>query len=567
MTYKVMSPRGETDDIEVTGLQPRVADLNGKTIGLYATFKEHWMMILNEIGKQLQERYPDIKLTRFRYTKDLNSYTQVAEVAKDPEVRPEFEEWVKGVDLVITANGDAGSCALYLTYNTALVEHLGKPVVMMANHRFETISKSAASLRGVKNLRTVTWDLGDLSMEPDLEYAVNELIPGKVSEYMPQIIAALTSPLTPEEDKPQEQAENPPRIVYEGDIQEVNQFYYQKGWAYGMPVMPPTEEAVKEMMSGTDLPPDHVVAKIPPMMGRATVETIAVNAVMAGCLPTYMPVLIAAVEAMVDPRMWIEAYTCSAASWAPLLIVNGPVRNDLDLNSGGSIMSPYYKANAAIAHAVGLIIMNIAGIRVGIEDMGIFGHEGRFGMCFAENEEESPWEPMHVYYGFEKEDSAITMSWPHLRMLGMYPENLDAMLTGICEGVQAHGFDPGCTFILLPETAKFLADNGFSRRDFVDYLVEYARKPATQMNVRWMKGNNHIPKNVPLPADPTRSVRKFLSGMHMPVAVAGMSFCMGIAFYSGGGDHGGPITKKINLPKNWNELVEKYRSIKLPEFK
>jgi hypothetical protein len=132
--------------------------------------------------------------------------------------------------------------------------------------------------------------------------------------------------------------------------------------------------------------------------------------------------------------------------------------------------------------------------------------------------------------------------------------------------VQAYGFDPGCTFILLPDTAKFLADNGFSRKDFVDYLVEYARKPATQMNVRWMKGNNHIPKDVPLPEDPTRSVRKFLSNLHMPVAVAGMSFCMGIAFYSGGGDHGGPITKRIDLPRNWDELVEKYRHIQLPKF-
>ena len=101
------------------------------------------------------------------------------------------------------------------------------------------------------------------------------------------------------------------------------------------------------MLTGTDLPPDHVVAKIPPLMGKATVEKIAVNAVMAGCLPTHLPVLIAAVEAMVDPRIWLEAYTCSMASWAPLMMVNGPVRKDLDLTDRRSLFSPYQKGNAA----------------------------------------------------------------------------------------------------------------------------------------------------------------------------------------------------------------------------
>jgi len=561
MEYQVLSPRGEVDPIEIIGLQPRVNDLNNKTIGLYATFKEHWVLILEEIGRQLKERFPGIKLTRFQYTKDLNAYTQVAEVAKDPEVRPSFEKWLSGVDTVITANGDAGSCALYLTYNTTLVERLGKPVVMMVNKRFANISKRAAALRGVPGLRFVELDLHDLSIEPSLDVFINEIIPQNVSVVLNEIVAALTSPLTPSEKDPENEVENLPRIVHKGNLVEVNNFFYKKGWAYGMPIMPPTEEAVQEMLKGTDLSPDHVVARIPPMMGKATVEKIAVNAVMAGCLPTYMPVLIAAVEAIVDPRMWLEAYTCSVASWAPLLIINGPIRHDLNVNSGATLLSPYYKANAAIAHALGLIVMNIAGIHAGLEDMGIFGHEGRFGMCIAENEEDSPWEPMHEYYGLHKEESAVTISWPNTRSMGMFGKGIGDILRGICDTIPAFGFDPGCTIILLPETAKLLHSNGYSRKDFVSYIVEYARKPADQMNVRWMKGNHHIPKDVPLPADPTRSVRKFFSTMHLPVAVAGMDYSHGVAFYGGGGDHGGPITKKIHLPKNWDKLIDSYKDI------
>jgi len=559
MEYKVLNPRGEADPIKTIGLQPRLDNLKGKTIGLYATFKRHWVLILEEVGRQLMERCPDIKLTRFQYTKDLNSYTQVAEVAKDPDVRPRFEKWLSQVDAAIVANADAGSCALYLTYNTTLVERLGKPVVMLVKKEFINISKSAAALRGVPALRYVESGIPDISLEPNFDAFVKEVIPQRVSEILDHIIDGLTKPLTAVEKAPEDKTEKLPRIVFQGDLDEVNNFYYKRGWAYGLPVMPPTEEAVKRMLEGTDLPPDHVVARIPPTMGKATVEKIAINAVMAGCLPTYMPVLIAAVEAMVDPRMWLEAYTCSVASWAPLMIINGPIRHDLHLNSGVTLFSPYYKANAAIGHAMGLIIMNIAGIRAGVEDMGILGHEGRFGMCIAENEEENPWEPLHEFYGFNREDSAVTVFWPNTRSMGHFGKDVGGILKSICDSVQAFGFDPGCALIMCPATAKLLHENGYSRKGVTSYIVEYARKPASEMNVRWMRGNNHFPPQVPLPADPTRTVRKFFSGMHLPIVVAGMSYSWGVGFYGGGGDHGGPISKKISLPRDWKRLVDQYK--------
>ena len=558
MEYTVLSPRGDVDPIKTTALQPRVKDLNKATIGLYATFKEHWPIILEEIGKQIKERYPGAKFTSYQYKEDLNAYTQVAELSKDERCRPEFEEWLKQCDTVIVGNADAGSCTLYLTYNTTFVEHMGKPVVMTVYNDFIHLAKRAAELRGVPALRLVKINLVDIYMEPDLTKFIEMVIPQRVSEVIDDIISALTKPLTTEEKTVPAPAQNTPRIAAKGTIEEINKFFYKKGWSYGMPVLPPTEEAVKEMLKGTDLPADHVVAKIPPMMGKATVEKIAVNAVMAGCLPTYMPVLIAGVEAMVDPHMWLEAYTCSVASWAPMMIVNGRVRKDLNINSSTGPLSPYRKANAAIAHAMGLIIMNIAGIKSGREDMAIFGHEGRFGICFAENEEESPWEPLHVHYGLKKNDSAITVTWPNTRAFDIVPEDINAVMKVICEMIPAFGFDAGCMMIVTTELAQFLQKSGFSRKDVLDYIIEYARRPATNVNIRWLIGNQHRPKNVPLPLDQTRSVRKFWSDMHIPVVVAGKNN-LAVAFYGGGGDHGGPITKKINLPKNWNKLVAQYK--------
>ena len=566
MEYSVLSPRGEVDPVNTIGLNPRVSDLNGKTIGLFASFKQHWVIILDEIGKQLQARYPSIKLTRFQNTKDLNSDTQVAEVAKDPEVRPVFEKWLSGVDTVIVANADAGSCTLYLTFNTTLVERLGKPVVMMLDKEFTECARSAAALRGVPALRTVELAIPDISVIPDITEWIEKIIPERVSAVLDKIIAALTRPLTPEEKNPPKPPPDLPRIVHKGTIDQINEFYYKRGWAYGMPVMPPTEEAVKEMLKGTDLPRDYVVAKIPPMMGKATVEKIAINAVMAGCLPTYLPVLIAAVQALVDPRMWIEAYTCSVASWAPMVIINGPIRHDIDARSGVTLLTPYYKSTATIGHAIALMLINIAGVRPGIEDMAILGHEGRFGICFAENEEDSPWEPLHEFYGLNKKDSAVTIFWPNMRQFAFGGKEVGGILKDICDSAFAMGFDPGMAVIMFPATARLLAANGFSRRAVTDYIVEFARRPATEVNVRWMKGNHHLLKGVLVPEDPTRSAKKFFRDLHLPIVVAGLDYAWGTALYTGGGDHGGPITKKIELPKNWNELVAKYKDIR-PNYK
>jgi len=559
MEYEVLNPRGEADPIRQIALNPRVPDLNKATIGLFSSFKGHWPLILDEIARQVQARYPGAEFTRFQYTKDLNAYNQgAAEVAKDAEVRPQFEEWIKDVDTVIVGNGDAGSCTLYLTYNATFPEHLGKPTVLTVRDEFLGVAKRAAELRGVPALRVVTLDIWDISMEPDLARFVSQVIPERVSAVIDDIIAALIQPLTPEEATVPSDPENLPRVAMKGSIEDIYDAYYRQGWCYGMPIMPPTEEAVTEMLAGTDLPRDHVVAKIPPMMGKATVEKIAINGVMAGCLPTHMPVLIAGVEALVDPRSWVEAYTCSIASWAPFMIINGPVRKDLGLSTGRNLLSPYKRGSVAIAHAIGLMVMNLGGVKGGREDMGIFGHEGRFGICIAENEEDSPWEPLHVYYGLQPEDSAITLSWPNTRHLLMFPEELSAILRIMCDNIPAFGFDPGCTTVMSPQLARFLNAHGFSRKELVKYLVEYARIPTPHLNVRWLKENFHKPKEVPLPADPTRTTRKFWSDLHLPIVVAGENY-PALLFYGGGGDHGGPVTAKIKLPKNWNELVKRYR--------
>jgi hypothetical protein len=555
MEYQVLSPWAEKDNI-ARGLQPRLTDLENKTIGMFYYFFDSHVAILREIERQLKEKFPTLNFSYYQYT------VETSEIEHDINFRESFEEWVKGVDSVVSVYGNIPSPTLYIAYNTAYIEKLGKPAIILTGQAGVNMARSGVSAKGFPEMRILEVDLPHIDFGASGEIQ-NMFVPGIVNA-LPQIVDALTEPLTGDEKSPVKGSENAPRIVYEGGLEDVNRFFYKNGWSYGMPVMPPTEEAVKEMMTGTDLPPDHVVATLPPMLGKATVEKIAINAVMAGCLPTYMPVLIAGVRALAEPSpIKLEGYTCSMGCWEALWIVNGPVREALHINSGKGLMSPYYRPNATIGHALGLILMNVSGVRTGMEEGAAIGHEGKFGVCFAENEEMSPWEPLHVQYGFEKEDSTITSFWPNNRSFwqGRGTENI---LNTITENVPAFGFDPGCAFILVPSVAKDLADSGYTKKDFMEYVVEYARKPIDKAYLDWMTHAHHPNKNLIFPIASSKStMRRFFSAEHMITIVAGSHdfFSFDIAAYGGGGDHGGPAIKKIELPANWDKLIKKYDDI------
>ena len=281
------------------------------------------------------------------------------------------------------------------------VEKRGKPTVALVNKGFVNDALSAASSRGMPGLRVLAESIAS-------ECIVPEQIEAGVGAVLEDIIAALTKPLTEEEKSPVREIVKPSRIVFEGSLDDVNTFFYKRGWTDGLLVKPPTEEAVLEMLKGTDLPPDHLVATCPPRLGKATVERIAINAVMAGALPTYMPVLIAGVQALIEYG-YFQGQAVSAGSWAPCYLINGPIRHDLRVNSGPGVMSPGDMANATIGRAMGLIVKNIGGIRKGMEDMGTMGNPGKYTLVIAENEEESPWEPLHVQGSFEINDSALSI--------------------------------------------------------------------------------------------------------------------------------------------------------------
>ena len=172
--------------------------------------------------------------------------------------------------------------------------------------------------------------------------------------------------------------------------------WFDKGVTDGLPVVPPTRERVARMLSGTSRDRTDLVGEVAPNYGRATVEKIAVNAVMAGCRPEYLSVVLAAVEAACDPAFNLHGMSTSTHFSAPLILVNGPIRPRIGLNCSFGVFGPGFRANATIGRALRLVMINIGGVRPGETSMSTFGHPGRYTYCIGEHEEETPWTPYHV---------------------------------------------------------------------------------------------------------------------------------------------------------------------------
>ena len=557
---KIYSPWAEVDSSAPVLLNPRLDTLEGKTIGLYAHFKGHSPLMLQILSELLQERFPTTKFKAIQLKRDTK------EAFKLPEFDAQLKEWLKDVDGVITAYGDAGSCCMFHAYNTVYVEKLGKPCVMLCKEDLVGVGRKAATSRLCPNLRFVTSKIPDLTWMPELDEKVREgIIRPNLRDILDDILEGLTKPLTEEEKIPYVKDNSFAQPFEVDSLEGINDLFYKNGWTTGLPIVPPTEEKVREMLKGTDLPADHVVAQIPPMNGKATVEKIAINAVMAGCKPTYMPVLIAMVKAIVDPKIALEGWVCSVASWCPVITVSGKVAQEIGIGTGAAALSQYQKANAAISRTYAYIIQNIAGVRPGVEDMAEVGHEARMGITLGDRiADDNPWEPLHVDFGLDKEDSAVIMFWGQERYEG-HGGNAEGCFKSMFRCAYG-GWDRGCCYVMSPGFARVLDREGYkSRKEVLRYVQQYARHSAANVNFRWMYDNNHIPEGVQIPRSKDVSAPLFWTMDHMMIVISGSNYDATCINFAGGGEHGGPSCAKIELPANWAELVKEYEVIE-PEY-
>jgi hypothetical protein len=442
-------------------------------------------------------------------------------------------------------------------YDSIVIEDRKKPTVTLVNNGFINDSESASRSKGMPVLRYIPTSV-------PCEASVIEDIETGVAGALEAMVTALTKPLTAEEESPKpKEIEKPVRIIFKGSLEEVNRFFYQRGWSDGLPIIPSTEEAVADMLTGTDLPPDHLLGKLESRLGKATIEKIAINAVMAGALPTYMPVLIAGTKLLLESERGFMGYTTfgfSTGSWAPFWIINGPIRNEINVNNSSGAFSPGNIANAVIGRAMGLIIKNIGGVRKGVEDMGVMGNPMKYSMVIAENEEENPWEPLHVEYGYKQEESTITLSFPQ-SYLQHWPYSSDA--EGILRSVLDHIIrGMRYTFIFTPPHAKNLAREGWTKGDVKEFIAEYARISGSRFNN--MPAIGGIRPGIykgKISARDTDTVALIGDPRFIRIIVAGGPGAFIAHTVGGGATPGKKQTQKIELPKNWDKLVKKYKNV------
>ncbi|MFC1991083.1 UGSC family (seleno)protein, partial [Chloroflexota bacterium] len=264
-------------------------------------------------------------------------------------------------------------------------------------------------------------------------------------------------------------------------LEAFNDYFMEKGWGDGLPLIPPTRERVEAMLARSPLPPDYVIGEVAPKWAVATPENIAINAVMAGCKPEYFVVVMAAVVACLDPDFNLYGVQTTTNSSTPMILVNGPIAKQIGMNSKIGAFGQGCVPNATIGRAVRLVLINIGGALHGEMDRATQGWPGKYTFCAAENEEENPWEPLHVERGFDPSTSTVTVAavYGFHNIIDIAGQTADEVLAVVSAGIaavgtnnMANGGEP--VIVFAPEKAKTICDDGFSKDDVKRFLYEHA---------------------------------------------------------------------------------------------
>lgn len=342
---------------------------------------------------------------------------------------------------------------------------------------------------------------------------------------------------------------------------EINELFYQRGWTDGLPIIPPTKERVKEMLKGADLSPDFVIGIIDPMGGQATVGKIAVNAVMAGCRPEYMPVLIAAVETITNPEFNLRGMATTTNPDTPMMIISGPIAKQLDINSGTNALGRGWKANATIGRALHLIIQNIGGSWPGVTDMSCLGQPGEFTMCLAENEGANPWQPLHMDLGHTKAANVVTMvgaeGTHNILGIGQNSEGYLKLMADYLAGMD-RSHRSVVLLIIAQDTAAMLAKEGWTKNKIKQFISKNALMVFPKYKERFIDtGMARLLGGVPSWVFDTKDPNAMIPVPFIDqflILVSGGPGEKSMLIPGGAGSKA--ISKEIRLPGNWEELLK-----------
>ena len=279
------------------------------------------------------------------------------------------------------------------------------------------------------------------------------------------------------------------RRIEVGSQDDEVEFMFDQGFSDGLPLVPPTPERVLAMLSGTTRDAQEVLGEMAPNMGEVTIEKVAINAVMAGCKPEYLPVVLAAVEAILTDDYNIHGVMATTMGASPVIVVNGPIRERIGMNMGLGARGQGNRANATIGRALRLVVRNVGGARPGGTERSTLGNPMKFTMCFAEWEERNPWSPLHVERGFNKEDSVVTVftmsSGPTLivdqdsrtgsQLAGTLGQGLQSVMSP-----KAY-FATDCLLVVVPEHVDTFMRDNYTKEDIRQRIQEVSARPVREL--------------------------------------------------------------------------------------
>ncbi len=460
---RVLNPRGTPPAIKLRPMAPRAGSLDGRTVYFVDVRFMNGNVFLGEIQKLFAERFPGVN-TEFRQKR--GGYTE-----DDPALWAEIK--AKGA-LAVMAIGHCSTCAPAVAVHCANLEDMGIPTAPLVTTAFIDLVKAVTRKAGMPQLRFtfVPHPVGGKSPAELYDYGKNAL---------GEIVAALTRPLDAAETRTGAQERPVPRMLGADSEDALHALFLDAGWTDGLPMVLPTEARVAAMLRGTSHAPGELVGKMRPTETQEdweyTVEQVAANAVMSGARPDYLPVILALASS------GITALHSSTSSFAAMVAVNGPVRNELRMNSGLGALGPFNHANATIGRAYGLLSRNLGGGAVpGTTYLGSQGNPLNYSsVCFAENEERSPWEPFHVQKGFKPGDSVVSIfrgrTFSHLLEVRekTWREQFLNLVAGFTPTPRTN-----LTLLLEPLAARTLKQReGFhSKAKLAQWFHEHARIPA-----------------------------------------------------------------------------------------
>ena len=354
---------------------------------------------------------------------------------------------------------------------------------------FLELGREVANALGAHNVRTsvIAHPLGELKQAEVRERSGNAF-----ADIMRNLLAPAQKRL---DDAVDAVAPMPPQTA---SSDQINDYFYAQGWTDGLPIVPPRRERVDKMLAAVRQAPDTIVGVIPPRMALATVEKVAINAVMAGCRPDYFPVVLAAVKAICKPEFNLLPMQATTNPVTPMIVVNGPVVKQLEINSGYNVLGQGWKSNATIGRALRFVLTNIGGGIPGKFDKACHGQPGKFSLCIAENIEASPWEAFHVEKGHAADASTVsvigvtgTQDIIHYARTSAR-QVLDTVIHAVPREGYKNLYSGGEPLLIFgPEQAAILGEAGLSKQDVRRIIFEGTRIPIALFNpetVELMRG-------------------------------------------------------------------------------